>query len=136
MRVFLSHTSQTNELAKEVGHVLESYGFEVWDDQEDILPGDNWAQKIGEALDRAEAMVVLLTPDAIHSDSVRQSINFALARKHFSNRLIPVFVGINNQAVPNSFPWILHRLKGVTLPDAGKHPKEIDQIAQVLKSVA
>src|SRR6476659_5638259 len=123
MKVFISHTSQTNALAKAVQTVLKSYGFEVWDDQQDIFPGDNWAQKIGEALDQADAMVVLLTTDAIHSESVRQNINFALARKHFSNRLIPVFVGLEAQAVPNSFPWILHRLKGITLPDAGNHPR-------------
>jgi hypothetical protein len=31
----------------------------LWDESEEVLPGENWAKKIGDALEKSDAMVVL-----------------------------------------------------------------------------
>ena len=69
MKVFISHSNETRALAQKVGEALKRAGWEVWNDLE-ILPGDNWAAKIGQALESSQAMVVLLTPEALNSPTV------------------------------------------------------------------
>ena len=66
MKVFISHSHETRALAKKVGESLKRAGLDVWTEQE-ILPGDNWAEKIGQGLASSQAMVVLLTPEALNS---------------------------------------------------------------------
>ena len=62
----------------------------MWDTDLDVLPADNWAAAVDRELEESEAMVFLLTADAINSPNVRREIEYALGAKRYSNRLIPV----------------------------------------------
>ena len=77
MKVFLSHARKDSDLARQLADHLARAGFVVWSPEEEISPGDNWAKKIGKALDDSELMVILLTPKALESDFLRQDIEFA-----------------------------------------------------------
>jgi hypothetical protein len=136
MKVFISYSSRDKALARRVAEVLEAAGLSVWADWREILPGDNWAEKIGQGLRESDAMVVLLTPDALESDSVQRDISYALGERRYSHRLIPVFVGGPEEFTAESVPWILKQLKVVNLPERGKREEDLKQIAQVLKEVA
>ena len=57
------------------------------------MPGDNFGHEIARALEESEAMVVLLTPEALHSPWVKWEIESALSGTRYRNRLIPVLVG-------------------------------------------
>jgi predicted nucleotide-binding protein len=72
MKVFISHSHETKSLAKKLGEALKRAGLESWNHEQEILPGDNWAQKIAQALEESEAMVVLLSPDSLDSTLVRR----------------------------------------------------------------
>ncbi len=134
MKVFISHSDSNEVLAREIADALRKAGLEVWDESE-ILPGDNWAGKIAEGLDEAEAMVVLLTPDSVQSQTVRREIEFALGKKSLDKRLIPVLVGEPEKFTENSIPWILRRLKTINLLEGGRE-EGIGQITRALKEVA
>jgi hypothetical protein len=135
MKVFISYARANEILAKKVTKALERAGLDVWDAEREILPGDNWAEKIAEGLEESEAMVVLLTPDAINSKMVLREIEYALGKKSFNKRLIPVLVGSVDKHAPSSIPWILRHLTMVNLPEQGQE-KGIEQITQLLKEVA
>ena len=134
MKVFISHSHKNSTLARKVGKALERAGWDVWDDEQGILPGDNWAEKIARALEEAEAMVVLLTPDALSSSNVRREIDYALSRKSFKNRLIPVLVGSEENIAIDDFPWILRHLKMIKLQESGREEEGIRQIAEALQA--
>src|SRR5687768_5204630 len=93
MKIFLSHARKDNELARELGNRLAKEGFDVWSAEEKIAPGDNWAKKVGKALDDCDLMVILLTPKAMGSDSLRQDIDFAVMSKQYASRVFTVLVG-------------------------------------------
>lgn len=132
MKVFLSSTISDATLAKKVADTLRTAGLDVWYDEFEIMPGDNWAAKVSEGLTQSDAMVVLLTPDALDSTVVRREIEFALASKAYSRRLFPVLVG-NQQALPDErVPWILRRLKTIRLAEPENGAKEIGRIADEL----
>ena len=66
MQVFISHDTQDRKLARTIANKLRNDGFEVWDDSQ-LLPGENWAEAMGKALEESDAMVVLLTPNSVNS---------------------------------------------------------------------
>ena len=81
MKVFISHSHADAPLAARVSEALRRSGLEVWDTDLDVLPGDNWAAEVARALEESEAMVVLLTQDAINSPYVRREMEYALGAK-------------------------------------------------------
>jgi hypothetical protein len=126
MKVFLSYSEKDSDVAKELAAQLEKAGFDTWDPAEVRFPGDNWALRIGKALQESEAMVVLISPDSMKSKTVRQEIDYALGSSRYKGRLIPVVVKPTKDS-----PWILKKLPSVSI--GGNVPKAIGQIADYIK---
>ena len=108
-RIFLSYAQTDRHLAEMLAKDLTAAGFTVWSDQE-IMPGGNWARQVAAALDESEAMVVIVSPAAAKSESVRREIEFALTSPRYAGRLIPVVAKPTSQ-----MPWILDRLRPVSV---------------------
>ena len=106
MSVFISYALEDQEWARELMSRLSESGIEVWDPALHVFPGDNWALKIGQALEKSNAMVVLLSPAAAKSEPVQRDVQYALGSKRFKNRLIPVMIKSTTR-----FPWILKDLQ-------------------------
>lgn len=126
MRVFLSYGLKDKDSAKELSKRLSAVGFEVWDEDQEILPGDNWALKLGAALEESEAMIVLLSPEGVKSPSVRREIQYALGSPKYKGRLIPVIV----QPTEN-IPWVLQQFELVRADK--KLDKATEQIVSQLR---
>lgn len=127
MRIFVSHAWKDEELARRLREHLVHTGLSVWDPEEEIAPGDNWAKKTGKALADSDFMVVLLTPGAMKDGQVRQNIDFMLASRKYEGRVFTVFVGPTLEA-GKDMPWILlrfpHRQVG-SAREFGKVAKEV-----------
>ena len=140
MKVFISHAYSDEQLAQKVAAILQEAGLEVWDAMREILPGDNWAQHVSNALQESEAMVVLLTPDAVRSEWVRRemrwNIEYALGEIRFRSRLIPVVAGDPDILNTESVPWILRHQKIVDLTEHENEEEGIREVARTLLHVA
>ena len=132
MKVFISHAYTDASFAKKVANGLEGAGFEVWDATRDVLPGDNWPNKVDQALQESDAMVVLLTADALRASWVRREIQYALGEQKYYKRLIPVLVGDPEELPKEDIPWILWRLKMINMDEYTEAEDGINQIAQTL----
>ena len=130
MKVFISHAYEDREIAKRLARQLEDAGLEAWDDSS-IMPGDNWAKEISQALTESQAMVVLVSPAALDSEWVRREIEFALGTKEYRGRLIPVFVGPRDDIPEDKFPWILRLLDGVELTGQAEE-ESLEQVVHAL----
>lgn len=135
MKVFISHAPENEGLARKLGKALKGAGWDVWDDEQ-ILPGDNWAEKIGQALEESQAMVVLLTDAALSSSNVHWEIGYALGEKRFKNRLIPVVFGSEDNISKHNFPWILSHMKMIKLSESSREEDSIRQITEALQAAA
>lgn len=136
MKVFISYSSKDEALATKLVESLEDAGLDAWYKKREIMPGDNWAEKIASGLKESNAMVVLVTPDALESDAVQSSISYALSEKAFSKRLIPVIVGDSADFPVDRIPWIFNRLYTVKLSKDGENQEQFKKIAQALKDAA
>ena len=135
MKVYLSHAHSDERLAERVSRILEDAGLQVWDATREIMPGDNWAATLGNALQESQAMVVLVTPNAMRSNWVRWEIEYALGQIRFRERLIPVVAGDPDDLEKEDVPWILRRLKVINLTD-GSEEEGIREVARTLLQVA
>lgn len=104
VNVFISHAEKDHAYAASLRKALVEGGVTVWEPRS-VEPGDNWALEVGKALDKADALVILLSPDAVASERVRRDIEFAISSPRFKDRLIPILVRPTVEA-----PWILREL--------------------------
>jgi hypothetical protein len=136
MKVFINYSPKDEALATKLVASLEDSGLDAWFKKREILPGDNWAEKIAQGLKESNAMVVLLTPAALESDAVQSNISYALGERAFSHRLIPVIVGDSQDFQSHRIPWIFNRLKTITLSKDSKNDEKFKEIVQALKDAA
>ncbi len=132
MQVFISHAATDAKLAERVAHVLREAGFQVWDEAQ-ILPGDNWGTQLAEALQESEAMVVLLTPNSLHSPNLSHEVGYALGKEGYKGRVIPVLAASPEQLPKEDIPWILHKFHMIHLQDQEKDEEGLKSIAQALQ---
>ncbi len=116
MKVFISYSGPDEKWADLLRTALSKYDVEAWDPASQIAPGENWGLKYGKAIENADAVVVLVSPDSVKSDWVRHEIQYALSSPQFRDRLIPVVVRPTEE-----IPWILRKLKVIR---ATKEPDE------------
>ncbi len=110
VRVFLSYHHKDADAAEVVRKSLERAGFDVWDPRTRLLPGEDWNKAVGEALQSARAMIVLLSPEAVESPWMKREIAYALGERRFEGRLVPVVV-----RPVSKVPWILAKLRVLRL---------------------
>ena len=129
MRVYLSYSAADREFAKQLGEELSRRGCSVWDPGSQVLPGDNFGEKIGQALKQSKAMVVLLSPDSAKSEWVRREVEYALGDRNYAGRVFPVLV-----RPTDDFPWILRKFRPLR---ANNNPARIgERIVSELQKVA
>ena len=132
MQIFISHSHNDEMFARKVASFLEDQGLDVWEASNEIFPGDNWAAKISQGLQESNAMVVLLTPDALKSIYVQRDVEYALGAQEYSERLIPVLVDPDKTIAKDDIPWILKRLNIIDLTEYETEEDGIRRIADTL----
>lgn len=132
MKIFISHSHNNEMFARKVASFLEDQGLDVWEASNEIFPGDNWAAKISQGLQESNAMVVLLTPDAVKSIWVQRDVEYALGAQEYSERLIPVLVDPDKTIAEDDIPWILKRLNIIDLTEYETEEDGIRRIADTL----
>jgi len=65
-RIFLCHASEDKAQVREVYHRLRTIdGFEPWLDEEDLLPGQEWAREIPRALQTSDFILIFLSRSSV-----------------------------------------------------------------------
>ncbi len=85
--VFISYSRRDVDFANRLVDDLEKVDLSIWFDQKSIDPGANWDAAIEQGLKEAIAVIVIISPDSMTSDNVRNEINFA---RDSDQRIIPV----------------------------------------------
>jgi hypothetical protein len=89
----------------------------------------------GEALEQSDALVVLITPDALDSVIVHRDVGFALTNIQFEYRVIPVLVGVERSVAAENFGWIIRNLDLLIMPAWDGQEKSFDQITHALQAL-
>ena len=77
-RVFISYArSDGEQFATQLRQRLESEHIPLWQDRVGLEGGKDWWLQITEALDKVEFMVLVMTPAAMQSETVRKEWRYA-----------------------------------------------------------
>ncbi len=88
-QTFISYPRKNAEFALKLARELKSAGFQVWFDQLDIPAGSRWDDEVQRALQECEIFLVILTPEAIESQNVKDEIGYAIDS---GKRIMPVLL--------------------------------------------
>ena len=135
MQVYISHADADAKLADRIAAALREAGLQVWDDSQ-ILPGDNWAEKLAEGLEGSNAIVVLFTANSANSANLGYEVGYALGNREFKGRLIPVIVERPGEPMPIPAPWVFSKMGMIYLKDPENDDAGLQKIAQALKTAA
>jgi hypothetical protein len=81
--VFISHSSGDNDFAVKLSRDLQQRGITTWVDRRQLRPGMAWPDEIRRSLERAQTVLLVLSPLALESEAVRQEYQTAVTRhKH------------------------------------------------------
>ncbi len=67
--IFLCHSKKDRDQAIKIKTELENFGYSVWFDEDDILPGQIWEQKIKNSIEEALIVMVCLSSNWVNAKS-------------------------------------------------------------------
>jgi hypothetical protein len=73
--VFISYSRKDEGFVLPLCKKLKELGVEIWLDQWDIAPGDDWDISIDDAIYKCTRMLIILSPDAVDSYQVRGELH-------------------------------------------------------------
>jgi hypothetical protein len=127
MRLFLSYGHDEHlSLALRLKASLENNGHEVWFDADRLKPGSDWERYIEDGLDRAEKVLLLLTPHSVRRPNgfCLNELARAITRGH---PIIPLMVATVEP------PLSIARLQWLDFRDSARYD---NRFAQLLEAIA
>jgi hypothetical protein len=76
--IFLSYADADKPLAHALGDGLRDHGCRVWTDRVELRVGDFLIERISEAIDRADFVVILVSRASVDSDWCRKELSLAM----------------------------------------------------------
>lgn len=124
--VFISHSTSDEDLARQVGAALERGGFDMWLDEHRVSPGESWAESISDALQHADAYIVLVTKQLPTSSWATVEVGAALASE---KPVIPVLA--EDGAV---VPFVLRDRAYLDMRDPDTRSRDLDELAHLVSN--
>ncbi len=78
MTTFISYSRINSDFALRLAKDLKAVGEDIWFDQLDIPTGARWDDEIEKALDKSEAFLIILSPESIKSQNVKDEVGYAI----------------------------------------------------------
>jgi tetratricopeptide (TPR) repeat protein len=120
--VFISHVEENTQTALEIARGLEGAGYTTWTYERDSCPGPDYLDQVERAIDESQAVIVLISPDALGSQQVEDEVKWA---REQGKHLVPILEGISWSEFQSRRPrWrmALGIATAVSVPPEGAGP--------------
>ena len=87
--LFLSHSSEDRRFVSRLEKVLRKNRIRYWHSPRHILAAEQWHDEIGEALDRCDWLLVVLSPNSVRSEWVKRELLYALQSRRYREKSSP-----------------------------------------------
>lgn len=126
--IFVSYSRKDEVFARRLAASLSDMGMDVWIDVDDIPVGKKWSSAIQHGLDRADLMILVISPDSMASQNVEDEWQYFLdtgkqvvpvlarpAKIHFQLNRIQ-YVDFHNQEYAPAFEQLVRKMgeQGIT----------------------
>ena len=91
--IFISYVEEDSDVALQIASALEAKGYGTWYYERDSVPGPAYLAQMGEAIEQAQAVVLIISPRSVGSNQVTTEV----VRAHEANKaFIPLLNGISH----------------------------------------
>jgi len=91
--IFISHVEEDSSIALQIAGALESKGYSTWYYERDSVPGPAYLAQMGDAIEQAQAVVLVISQQSVGSNQVTTEV----VRAHEANKaFIPLLNGISH----------------------------------------
>lgn len=90
--VFLSHQTSDRLFADKLAKTLRKRKIPAWYSRTHLRGAQQWQDEIGQALERCDWFIVILSPSSVKSMWVKRELAYALDQQRFQNRIVPVLL--------------------------------------------
>ena len=66
--IFISHVERDAAIMQQIADGLEAAGYSAWYFERDVLPGTSYLIQITQAIEQCDALVMVISPNALGSD--------------------------------------------------------------------
>jgi tetratricopeptide (TPR) repeat protein len=120
--IFISHVEEDTEMALQIACGLEAAGYTAWSYERDSYPGLDYLDQVEKAIEGSQAVIVLISPEALGSQQVEDEVKWA---REQGKPLVPILKGISWSEFQNRRPrWrmALGIAAAVSVPPEGVGP--------------
>jgi tetratricopeptide (TPR) repeat protein len=122
LNIFISYSHADNDFVDRLEADLRQQGFDTWVDRHGLVGGLRWRRELQEAVERAQVLLIVLSPEAITSQNVQIEYDYAL---DLGKLVIPVYYRQCNVPMElRTIQWIDFR---------HSYEQGIDALVQVLR---
>jgi TIR domain len=125
MKIFLSHTDSTSQMASQLAQRLRRSGHKVFDPRAEIPIGENVFAGIARGLQDCDTLVALLSDEFESSEFCAAELAFALGSSRFAHRVFSVCL----KKGASVGPWVLKSLPSLQYRgDVSRLANEMDDL--------
>jgi hypothetical protein len=113
-KLFISYARSDQAYADMLRDTLRGWGHKTWMDIDNIPPGATWADEIQKGLEWADAVVAVMTNEALASENVKNEWDWCLVNRHRFGKVL-YLLKIDDCIVPMQYVrvnWIDFYAKG------------------------
>lgn len=125
-RVFLSYSRRDRERAQRIADVLRERHFGVFKDTDDILPTEEWKDRLEQLISEADTIVFLLSPHSATSEVCAWEVEHAEA---LNKRIAPIVI---EETDPADIPPALARLNFIFCTERDRFEDAVDSLVSAL----
>jgi len=127
-KVFLSYSRRDRERAQRIADVLRDRHFGVFKDTDDILPTEEWRERLQQLIEEADTIVFLLSPHSVASEICAWEIELAAS---LNKRIAPIVIDEVDTAL---IPPLLARLNFIFCTERDRFVDAVDSLVMALNT--
>ena len=131
---FLSYARENQDVVRKIHEALKEKDYHGWVDWAGIAPTDRWKRAIGEAIERCQAFVFVISPA-----SVKSEVCFDTELSHaidVQKKIVPVVVDdFESEKIPEKHTALFHELREINyvfLREDDDFEKGIEKIIEAI----
>ena len=128
LKVFISYSRKDIDFADRLDTALKGRGLESLIDRAEIYALEDWWKRIQALIARSDAVVFVLSPDAVTSDVALKEIAYAAS---LNKRFAPI---VYQRVEEGATPEALRRLNFIFFDDPDRFAASVYQLAEVLQT--
>lgn len=136
MKIFISYGRETEvvEFVRWLKGELESVGFDVWLDTQDIAAGGVWREEIGKALKSCDSLIAVITKKYVTSRYCKNELYVA---EKETKTIYPLIYDKDWKTVEGSagVDYVINSLNWTMFPSGSRDSTSLQKLVSGLKGV-